>query len=302
MVPALNISILVAFALNTALTFLSITGAYGHTNSELSKKYQTLVTPAGWTFSIWGIIFTLEGIFALAQMLPSCRGKEEVRRGGLYFILACIFQAGWSVTFGMERIYVSQVLIVLIWIALWKMNIELKHISTLEPPHPLSYALWYLPFVIHLGWLTAASVVSINLSIVKALPSSHALLLALAICSLLVVFIPTLVNPASGHIDSDIAYILTISWALAGVASQVGRPLQGAPYADPISDWCPEFVLQALSAAATTLSVAALVLAVCRALKLVYSMMCARGCAGKKSESCDTIIGISDASHVYTKR
>ena len=34
------------------------------TNTVVSKAYPTLVTPAGWAFSIWGIIYTLEGVRA----------------------------------------------------------------------------------------------------------------------------------------------------------------------------------------------------------------------------------------------
>ena len=49
----LNIANLAFYCLNLLLIYLSITGIFGETNTALSSKYQTLVTPSGWAFSIW---------------------------------------------------------------------------------------------------------------------------------------------------------------------------------------------------------------------------------------------------------
>lgn len=52
------------------LTFLiNFLGASGFINgisqADVSDKYHTLITPAGFTFSIWGIIYTLILVSAL---------------------------------------------------------------------------------------------------------------------------------------------------------------------------------------------------------------------------------------------
>lgn len=39
----------------------------------VSAAYPTLFTPAGWAFAIWGLIFIMEGVFAIYQLLPSVR-------------------------------------------------------------------------------------------------------------------------------------------------------------------------------------------------------------------------------------
>ena len=65
---AYKISNVAFYVLNVVVTYLSMTGIFGPTNSDLSQKYQTLVTPAGWAFSIWGAIFILEGIFVVVQV------------------------------------------------------------------------------------------------------------------------------------------------------------------------------------------------------------------------------------------
>ena len=50
-----------AYIANVSVTYIiGISGLFGlPTNGELSAKYQTLVTPAGYAFSIWGLIYVL---------------------------------------------------------------------------------------------------------------------------------------------------------------------------------------------------------------------------------------------------
>lgn len=259
-------AVLLAFVVNTVLTFMSQTGVYGHTNAELSRKYQSLATPAGWAFAIWGIIFTLETCFAIAQCFPSVAKFEEVQKLGPWFAAACLFQAGWSVAFGFERIYLAQALILLILASLWRTSESLRSVAAAAPPSWGRYFLCYLPFTVHFGWLTAASVVSINLTLVSALPSAHTLLLAVSVASLTAVLLPVLLLPSSSPAGSDGGFGLTVAWALGGVSAQLKQPLDKAPTADPITDWCPPFVTSALSLVAAGLAVVAVVSVAARAV------------------------------------
>jgi TRAP-type C4-dicarboxylate transport system permease small subunit len=47
-------------------------------NSELSDKYQTLVTPNSFAILIWAVILTFQGIFTISQLFPRFRGKKMV--------------------------------------------------------------------------------------------------------------------------------------------------------------------------------------------------------------------------------
>lgn len=278
----LNVAILGAFVLNVSLTALSITGVYGHTNDELSRKYQSLVTPAGWAFAIWGIIFSSEAVYAVVQLLPAFRGSAEVQQAGPWFIVACCFQAGWNVAFGSEALILSQVLMLLILASLWRMNVRLLDVATASPAPPSwsRYLLCYLPFTVHFGWLTAASLVSTNLTLVAFAPHSHVALLTVAVISLTVLFLPGIVNPATAREGSDPGYALTTAWALAGVAFQLRSPMAGAPAKDPIPSWCPPLVTEALSIVAAALSAATIAAVAARALAKVL-----KGYKGARSGS-----------------
>jgi hypothetical protein len=43
----------------------------GRNTAQVSDANPTLVTPAGYVFSIWGVIYILLGVFVVFQALPS---------------------------------------------------------------------------------------------------------------------------------------------------------------------------------------------------------------------------------------
>jgi hypothetical protein len=160
--PILN---LIFYIINTVVTFVSITGAFGKTNTELSEKYQTLVTPEGYAFSIWGLIFTAEGIFVLAQLFYSpLRESSVLSQGvGYWWIAACVAQAAWTFAFAQEVIWLSCIFMLSIWVALS---------SIVYNTYFMKYTLtefWTLvaPFQLHFGWITAASFVNVNVLVVE---------------------------------------------------------------------------------------------------------------------------------------
>jgi len=137
----------------------------------LSEKYQTIITPNGTAFSIWGIIFTFQGIFTIVQMLPSFCGRAMVQKGVSYwYILACVFQAGWTFAFAYEVIILSLVFMLLIFASLMALLISQYYVpldpttSTCSGKGLVEFWLLRFPFSVHGGWISAAS--ALNISVV----------------------------------------------------------------------------------------------------------------------------------------
>lgn len=55
--------------------------------ATVSDSNPTLVTPAGYVFSIWGIIYILLGAFVIYQALPSRSSRGFIVRIGWLFVL-----------------------------------------------------------------------------------------------------------------------------------------------------------------------------------------------------------------------
>ncbi len=62
----------------------------GKTTVQVSDAYPTLVTPAGYVFSIWSVIYVLLGFFVIAQALPRDSARVFREKIGWLFILSCV--------------------------------------------------------------------------------------------------------------------------------------------------------------------------------------------------------------------
>lgn len=63
----------------------------------ISDSMQTPVTPSGYAFSIWGVIFLWSLIYGVYQFLPANRGREDITRTRLPAMLAFAGNATWIV-------------------------------------------------------------------------------------------------------------------------------------------------------------------------------------------------------------
>lgn len=214
--PTVNYANVVGYILNASVVFGS--PYFGlQDNATLSAKYQTLVTPAGYAFAIWGVIFTAEMIWTVAQCLPSHRSNELVTKGvGYNFVWACLAQALWTVVFGLEKISLSLVAMILILIPLvWILN----SLSSMSTDSVGQYWLLKFPFEIHAAWIMAATLVNINLVFV-ALASSPKLQTTVGWTSLVVAAVVGIVYTLKR------AWVVpsVLAWASAAIAKELSNP------------------------------------------------------------------------------
>ena len=162
----LNVANVVAYAVNAFITFYSMTGAFGETNGFVSSKFQTIITPAGWAFSIWGIIFTGELLFVMAQCLESVRDTDLVQKGvGWGWVAASTFQCAWTFAFAQEQLILSTVFISLIFLSLAGVVRRSAQVARLDSIG--LDLLCRLPLTTHLAWLAAATALNVNLVVVQ---------------------------------------------------------------------------------------------------------------------------------------
>lgn len=205
-----------AYAVNAFITFSSQAGLYGPDNTVLSKKYQTLVTPKGTAFSIWGVIFILEAVFCLVQLLPRYRGSKLVEAITPWWAASCAFQVAWTPTFAQEVMWLQEIwmgcILVSLMGLLWNADAVGKY-SCLE------YLGLRLCFGVHCGWICCAFAVGANTWAVSA-GATQSELLGLAIASLAsVLIVATLWSAAVPHPEPCIA--LVAAWATYWIYSDL---------------------------------------------------------------------------------
>jgi benzodiazapine receptor len=89
---SLRVSNIVVFALTILVNGIagSTTLLGGRNTAMVSDTYFTLVTPAGYVFSIWGVIYILLGIFVAFQALDRNQGKQFQKKLDGYSLLALL--------------------------------------------------------------------------------------------------------------------------------------------------------------------------------------------------------------------
>jgi hypothetical protein len=225
----LQACVLGAFAINVIVTYVSMTGAYGCTNKGISDKYYTLISPPGWAFAIWGLIFISEGIACIYAAVPQLSKTSSLVVDNTFLLcwgLACVAQCAWSVAI-CHSIGTAAALLFLIWLALAALQQtslgKLAALGTAATPatQVWLYVLLVAPFSLHLGWVTAASVLNINLFAVASEASAETQVF-IAIASLLWVTIMGWTIGVTGLSWSrsvpDVAMAAGVIWALFAIS------------------------------------------------------------------------------------
>ncbi|WP_331458307.1 hypothetical protein [Rossellomorea marisflavi] len=89
---------ILAFALVIVMNTLAVTLPLNNQSTgEISDRLDIMLTPAGYVFSIWSLIYLLLGIWVLRQIPKARRDLPLYTRTSGWFILNCLFNSLWIV-------------------------------------------------------------------------------------------------------------------------------------------------------------------------------------------------------------
>jgi hypothetical protein len=186
----------------------------GVTTAQISDSNPTLITPAGYVFSIWGIIYVLLGVFVIFQALPSQKGKEYTQKIGWLFILSSIINIAWLFLWQYNLLGLSVVLMFLLLITLILIYARLGIGKTQAK---LSEKLaTQLPFSVYLGWITIASIANVSVTLVSIGWDGFGI--GAETWASLIVIVALLITLLVLTTRKDLGYGLVILWALIGIA------------------------------------------------------------------------------------
>lgn len=187
----------------------------GMTTGEISANYPTLITPAGYTFLIWIVIYAMLLGYVVYQL--EIQGRVRVLEPELadiirlLFILSCILNTAWIFAWHYRYIALSVALILSLFVCLWNINQYLYA----EEPSPSEKLFIRLPFSIYFGWVTVAAIVNIAVLLVSinwsglGIPAPVWAIVAALIILILASYVTLTYK--------NLAYAVTIIWAYIGI-------------------------------------------------------------------------------------
>lgn len=189
----------------------------GRRTGDVSAAYPSLFTPAGITFSVWGLIYLLLGAHVLYQWGLFRSGPETAAetalldRIGLIFAASSVANTAWVFAWHYDLIPLSAILIVTILVCLALIT------SSIRRSQPTGRQRWFVsvPFSVYFGWTTVAVVANVTVLLVKVGWDGFGL--PAAVWSAIMVLVAMTIGTLTLVRNRDAAYGLVLIWAFAGI-------------------------------------------------------------------------------------
>lgn len=189
----------------------------GNTTGALSDLYPNLFVPAGLTFSIWGLIYILLGIFVIYGLASAFRRSDDISafigRISIFFIISCAANAGWIIAWHYEYLGISLILMCILLISLisiyQRLEIRKRGLSWQERIG------WGIPFSIYLGWITVATIANVTALLVNI--GWNGFGLSPIFWTILVIVVATIITLLIIFTRQDVFFPLVIEWAFLGI-------------------------------------------------------------------------------------
>jgi hypothetical protein len=187
----------------------------GLMTGEISDRFKVYFVPAGYVFSIWGLIYLGLIVFGIYQVLPSQRENPRLRRIAPWFYLGGAANIAWLFLWHYEQFVLTLPAMLILLGSLIMIYLSLGIGKTAAPSAGEKW-LVRLPFSIYLGWVTVATVANVTslLDFLKwdgfgLTPESWMVIVLAAVFAIVA---------AVQFTRRDVAYTAVILWALAGIA------------------------------------------------------------------------------------
>lgn len=128
----------------------------GVSTGQISARYNTMFTPAGVTFSIWGLIYILLAVFVVIFVMSDGSNIPNMELLGILFLVSCVFNVAWLFTWHFDKIILSVIVMILFLLTLLAI---LKYAK----PTGLSNA----AFSVYAGWVSVALIANISILLFK---------------------------------------------------------------------------------------------------------------------------------------
>jgi hypothetical protein len=186
----------------------------GLTTGEISDRFQVYFVPAGYVFSIWGVIYLGLILFAIYQALPAQRDNPRLARVGYLFVLSCVANTAWLFLWHYEQF--AWTILAMLTLLGSLIAIYLRLGIGRAAVAPAERWLVRAPFSIYLGWITVATIANAT-SLLDYL-GWGGWGLDDALWAVIMLAAGVAIAAAVRFTRRDAAYVLVLVWAFAGIA------------------------------------------------------------------------------------
>ena len=205
------IALLAMIAVNIMANALPING---QNTGEISDRFEVFFVPAGYVFSIWGLIYLGLLAYAVYQVLPAQAENPDLRSIGYLFVLSCVANIAWIFLWHYNLVALSVIamlsLLGLLIVIYLRLDIGGAQVSSVMK------WLVHVPFSIYLGWITVATIANITSWLYSIQGSGWGI--SPEMWTVIMLAIATVVGGVMSMTRGDVAYAAVLIWAFIGIA------------------------------------------------------------------------------------
>jgi hypothetical protein len=213
------LSVILALTVNILASTLPLNG---QNTGEISDRFQVYFVPAGYVFSIWGLIYIGWIAFTIYQLQPSQKKNGRLRRLGYLFALSNLANAAWLFCwhynqFGLS-VMVMLALLGLLIASYLRLNVNRSFVQ------PIEYWSVDVLFSVYLGWITVATVA--NIADWLYFVEWNGFGISAQIWTVIMLAVASLLGFAMAVKRRDVGYLAVLVWAFIGIAfKQTSAPM-----------------------------------------------------------------------------
>jgi hypothetical protein len=204
------LSLILVLVVNFLANFLPINGV---TTGEVSDQFPILFVPAGYVFSIWGLIYVALIAFVIYSMTPKGLANQQIDSIVWWFVASNLFNTAWIFLWHYQQFTLTLIPIFGLLISLIAIYVKLR--IGIQKRSLSESLLVSLPFGIYLGWATVAVVANVAQALYNL--GWNGAPLTAPIWTVIMLGVASLLGVLMIFLRHEIAYPLVLVWAFIGI-------------------------------------------------------------------------------------
>lgn len=201
---------LVTLTVNALANILPLNGL---NTGQISDRFDVFFVPAGYVFSIWGLIYLALIAFTVYQALPAHKDDAVLSKVRTWYIIGSLANAVWIFLWHYLMFDFTLVAMIILLVSL------LVIYTTLHAGAPqfTKGMKWFvrIPFSIYLGWITVATIA--NVTDVLAYHNWNGFGISGEIWAIIMLVVAVIIAALMTILNRDAAFLAVLIWAFAGI-------------------------------------------------------------------------------------
>ncbi len=206
------LAVVLTIVVNTLANALPLNGL---NTGEISDSFKVYFVPAGYVFSIWGLIYLGLMAFAIFQALPSQRENPRIQKIAGWFILGSLANIAWIFLWHYQQFPVTLLAMLTLLVSLILIYLKLGIGTGLKVTSAETWMV-RVPFSLYLGWITVATIA--NVTDVLYYANWNGWGIAPQVWAVIMLAVAVVVAALMALLKRDAVYLAVLVWAFAGIA------------------------------------------------------------------------------------